>query len=275
MAVRAGDRHAGGGRRPGDGELIANRGGLQILRCRRQRGRGAGTKRLQDREGLRERQRVVLRGGAGRLSAVRHSRVREVQDAGAVQRRRADVGHHRAVARARAAVLVAVAVGLERSACPVFGGVMTAEVVAHFVGERVLEEAVLRGDAVGVVDTRPQIRHAARPGRARQHQVHRRDARGHRQRQRFAGSDHERQRRRARQHRAQVLNQILSHYGLRLDDWHSRSYVLSDRKGKTVLVQDLGALWPAAQQLAGRPLDPLDPRLLAALRQVPASEPAL
>ena len=41
---------------------------------------------------------------------------------------------------------------------------------------------------------------------------------------------------------------------MRLDDWHSRSYVLSDRKGKTAIVQDLGALWPTAQQLAGRPL---------------------
>jgi hypothetical protein len=68
-----------------------------------------------------------------------------------------------------------------------------------------------------------------------------------------------------------VLNQILTHYGLRLDDWHSRSYVLRDRKGKTAMVQDLGALWPTAQQLAGRPLDPLDPWLLARLSHPPAA----
>ena len=80
-----------------------------------------------------------------------------------------------------------------------------------------------------------------------------------------AGGDHERARRRARHHRTQVLKQILTHYGLRLDDWHSRSYLLSDRKGTTTIVQDLGALWPAAQQLAGRPLDPLDPGLLSQL----------
>jgi len=91
-----------------------------------------------------------------------------------------------------------------------------------------------------------------------------------------AGGERERTRRRARYHRTQVLNQILSHYGLRLDDWHSRSYVLSDRTGKTVMVQDLGALWPAAQELAGRPLDPLDAGLLAALRQAsPTSEPTV
>jgi hypothetical protein len=89
-----------------------------------------------------------------------------------------------------------------------------------------------------------------------------------------AGSDGERSRRRHRYHRTRVLNRILSHYGLRLDDWHSRSYVLGDRKGKTVLVQDLGELWPAAQQLAGRCLDPLDPRLLEVLeRHGGTSEP--
>jgi hypothetical protein len=34
-----------------------------------------------------------------------------------------------------------------------------------------------------------------------------------------------------------------------------------------VLVQDLGSLWPAAQRLTGRPLDPLDPALHAALHE--------
>jgi hypothetical protein len=90
-----------------------------------------------------------------------------------------------------------------------------------------------------------------------------------------AGSDRERSRRRARQHRTSLLNRLLGHYGLRLDDWQNRSYMLSDRKGKTVLVQDLGALWPAAQQLAGRRLDPLDPCLLDELdQQGAANEPA-
>jgi len=89
-----------------------------------------------------------------------------------------------------------------------------------------------------------------------------------------AGNAHERSRRRDRYHRTRVLNQILSHYGLRLDDWQSRSYVLSDRKGSTVMVRDLGELWPAAQQLARRQLDPLDPQLLETLsRPGPAQEP--
>jgi hypothetical protein len=81
------------------------------------------------------------------------------------------------------------------------------------------------------------------------------------------GSARERARRRDRYQRTRILNQILCHYGLRLDDWHSRSYVLSDRKGSTVLVHDLGEIWPAAQQLARRRLDPLEPQFLAALGQ--------
>ena len=81
------------------------------------------------------------------------------------------------------------------------------------------------------------------------------------------GSTRDRSRRRDRSHRIRILNQILSHYGLRLDDWHSRSSLLSDRKGSTVLVHDLGELWPAAQQLARRRFDPLEPQFLAALSQ--------
>lgn len=81
-----------------------------------------------------------------------------------------------------------------------------------------------------------------------------------------AGNDRERHRRRDWQHRAQILNHLLGYYGLSLDNWQNRHYVLSDRKGRAELVTDLGALWPAAAQLLGRPLDPLDPQLIEALR---------
>ncbi len=81
----------------------------------------------------------------------------------------------------------------------------------------------------------------------------------------MAGSDRERHRRRDWQHRAQVLNHILGCYGLSLDNWQNRHYVLSDRKGRSEMVTDLGALWPAAAQILGRPLDPLDPQLIEAL----------
>jgi hypothetical protein len=73
--------------------------------------------------------------------------------------------------------------------------------------------------------------------------------------------------RRERVLRVRLLNRVLAHFGLELGDWSGRVYLLRDRKGKTAVVNDLSGLWAAAEQLAGRPLDPLDPALLAALHR--------
>ena len=71
--------------------------------------------------------------------------------------------------------------------------------------------------------------------------------------------------RRERVFRVRLLNRILDVYGLRLDDWSGRIWVLRDRKGRSAVVADLGSLWAEAERLAGRRLDPLDPELVAAL----------
>jgi hypothetical protein len=71
--------------------------------------------------------------------------------------------------------------------------------------------------------------------------------------------------RRARVLRTGLLNRVLGHFGLRLDDWAGRVYVLRDRTGRTAVVTDLGSLWVEAERLLGRPLDPLDPALVDAL----------
>jgi hypothetical protein len=73
------------------------------------------------------------------------------------------------------------------------------------------------------------------------------------------------ERRRDRGHRVALTNQILGHYGLRVEDWGGSKYILRDRKGRTELVQHLGALWSVAAKLAGGTLDPLDPDLLGAI----------
>jgi hypothetical protein len=70
---------------------------------------------------------------------------------------------------------------------------------------------------------------------------------------------------RTRIFRLQLLNRVLGHFGLRLDDWSGRVYVLRDRTGRTAVVSDLGSLWTEAERLLGRPLDPLDPALVRAL----------
>jgi hypothetical protein len=71
--------------------------------------------------------------------------------------------------------------------------------------------------------------------------------------------------RRGRVFRVRLLNRVLDHFGLRLDDWSGSVYVVRDRKGRAEVVGDIGALWAAAERLAGRPLDPLDPELVRSL----------
>jgi hypothetical protein len=71
--------------------------------------------------------------------------------------------------------------------------------------------------------------------------------------------------RRARFERVRLVNRVLAYYGLRLDDWQASAFLLSNRTGHTAIVGDLAALWPAAQRMIGRRLDPLDPALLDAL----------
>ena len=70
-------------------------------------------------------------------------------------------------------------------------------------------------------------------------------------------------RRRERAQRVAKANAVLGLWGLTLSDWQADSYVLATRTGKSEVVADLAALWPTAERLAGRGLDPLDPEVLA------------
>ena len=71
--------------------------------------------------------------------------------------------------------------------------------------------------------------------------------------------------RRAQLLRHGLLNRVLEPFGLRLDAWGGRDYVLRDRTGRTAVVSDIGSLWAEAERLVGRRLDPLDSAFLAAL----------
>lgn len=68
----------------------------------------------------------------------------------------------------------------------------------------------------------------------------------------------------ARRARADAANRVLGLYGLRLATWAGR-YTLAGRTGRSAVIDGLGGLWPAAERLAGRPCDPLDPAIIAAL----------
>jgi hypothetical protein len=68
-----------------------------------------------------------------------------------------------------------------------------------------------------------------------------------------------------RQLRNRVANEVLAHYGLSLQEAATGTPLLRSRTGQSALVPHLGALWPAAERLARRSLDPLDPDLVADL----------
>ncbi len=80
-------------------------------------------------------------------------------------------------------------------------------------------------------------------------------------------NENARERKRARLKRVRLLNQILAFYGLKIDDWQGTKFVLCDKKGQSVIVNDLGDLWGKAQKLAKKEMDALDSNLLAFLNQ--------
>ncbi|MGL2827859.1 hypothetical protein ACQJ9Z_07630 [Helicobacter pylori] len=80
-------------------------------------------------------------------------------------------------------------------------------------------------------------------------------------------NENARERKRARLKRVGLLNQILAFYGLKINDWQGTKFVLCDKKGQSVIVNDLGDLWDKAQKLAKKEMDALDSHLLAFLNQ--------
>ncbi len=74
-------------------------------------------------------------------------------------------------------------------------------------------------------------------------------------------------RRQERFQRIALANRILGHYRLKLGDFQGQSYVLRAATGRQEIVPDLLGMWAAAEKLAGRRCDPLDPRLIAALEE--------
>ncbi len=77
----------------------------------------------------------------------------------------------------------------------------------------------------------------------------------------------ERSRRQERLQRVAICNKILAGYGLELSDWQGRCYLLKNRTGRSEILSHIAALWPAAEALAGRACDPLDPEVVAALER--------
>jgi hypothetical protein len=74
----------------------------------------------------------------------------------------------------------------------------------------------------------------------------------------------------ARQHRVAVANRFLAPYGLTLAEWADR-FTLTSNTGGSLVVDNFGGLWRAAEKLAGRVCDPLEEGVLARLETRRAS----
>ena len=83
----------------------------------------------------------------------------------------------------------------------------------------------------------------------------------------FAGREAALTRRQERARRIAFANRILRHYALKLADFEGQSYVLRGATGRQELVPHLPLMWAAAERLAGRACDPLDPDLIRALER--------
>ena len=76
-----------------------------------------------------------------------------------------------------------------------------------------------------------------------------------------------RTRRHERSRRVALANRVLKHYGLKVGDWQGSAYLLSTQTGQTQVVPSIAAVWPAAEQLRKRTLDPLDEELIEAMER--------
>ncbi len=72
-----------------------------------------------------------------------------------------------------------------------------------------------------------------------------------------------------RQQRLRVINAVVAHFGCRVEDWMGGQFLVSSQRGRSEMVDHLPQVWRVVEDIAQRPLDPLDPVLLAALRRAP------
>lgn len=76
-------------------------------------------------------------------------------------------------------------------------------------------------------------------------------------------------RRRERLQRIAAINQVLMPFRLKVSDVQGTSYLLQGATGRQELASGLDQLWLQAETILGRPLDPLDPRVLDHLEKRP------
>jgi hypothetical protein len=71
-----------------------------------------------------------------------------------------------------------------------------------------------------------------------------------------------------RKRRIHLLNVVLAEIDVSCEDWDGEALMLFDRTGRSMLAPTLNDVWPAAEGLSGRTVDPLDLSFAAGARFV-------
>ncbi|UJX44105.1 hypothetical protein [Xanthobacter sp. YC-JY1] len=75
-----------------------------------------------------------------------------------------------------------------------------------------------------------------------------------------------------RRRRVAMLNALVQPLGLICEDWDGEALALTDARGRTKIAPTLGDVWPVAESLSGRSIDPLTEDFIApvAIAETPA-----
>lgn len=73
-------------------------------------------------------------------------------------------------------------------------------------------------------------------------------------------------RKKIRLKQAQIANMILAFYALELKSWQNSKFILSNKKGQSLIIDDITQLWEKASSFCAKELDILDEKLLAFLQ---------
>ncbi|MCX2682549.1 hypothetical protein OQH60_01485 [Campylobacter sp. MIT 21-1685] len=78
--------------------------------------------------------------------------------------------------------------------------------------------------------------------------------------------ENQKQRMRKRLERVKFLENILEFYGLKFQEWQGSKYILSNKKGRVVIVDNLGDLWHKIEEFEKIVPDVFDENLLLFLK---------
>lgn len=74
-----------------------------------------------------------------------------------------------------------------------------------------------------------------------------------------------------RKRRIAMLNALLKPLGLTCEDWDGEALALTDARGRTRIAPTLGDVWPVAEGLSGRQVDPLSETFFAGAPELEAA----